>query len=122
MTVTVDSTASLLADPANVALLRDLITHARRHGAQHLTYFGFTNGPLEHKWRLGVAEVSVFNGEVFHSRHGDLIFKSQVDSPRQVAQLLAAIGVLPPRFAVTAEQVAAMAPDIRWTATPGGAK
>lgn len=90
--------SDLLADPAQVATIRELIVHARKVEAQHLTYFGFTNGPLEHKWRLGVAEVSVFNGDLFYSRHGDLIFKAQVSSPRQVGQLLAAIGVLPPRF------------------------
>ena len=93
------NTSKLLADPAQVAAVRNLINYARKADAQHLTYFTFTGGPLEHVWKVSPARVCIFDGFLFYERHGELILKVRVTDPRQVGQLLAAIGVLPQRFA-----------------------
>ena len=105
MTVTVASTTtSLLADPANVALIRDLYAHARHVNAEHATYSmgdgrGGAYGPAEHTWTAGELRVSYCDGELLFLSHGVPLLKVHVVSVRQAAQVLAAIGVLPPRFA-----------------------
>lgn len=102
---TIQQPQSLLADPEQVALVRDLIRHARQVRAEHATYAfgdgtGRRYGPVEHTWTAGEERVSVGEGELIYKRHGvPLLHARHVVHPRQVADLLAAIGVLPPRFA-----------------------
>lgn len=113
---------SPLADPTTVALLRDLYAHAWRVRAEHANYSmgdgrGGAYGPKEHTWTAGELRVSYCDGELRYLSHGVPLLKVHVVSVRQAAQVLAAIGVLPPRFAVAA----AKAQDTCWTATTGGA-
>lgn len=97
------TTSTLLADPAQVALIRDLYAHARTVHAEHATY-SYGNGrgqamaPVEHTWTLGHDRVLIHDGWLLYLRHGAALLKVHVDTPRQVGQLLAAIGVLPERF------------------------
>lgn len=95
----------LLADPEQVALVRGLIRHARYVHAEHATY-GFNDstgrlyGPVEHTWTAGEARVSYSEGELIYKRHGvPILHARHVTHPRQVSDLLAAIGVLPQWFA-----------------------
>ena len=109
---------TLLADPAQVALIRDLIRHARAVRAEHATYsygngLGQAIGPVEHTWTIGTARVIVHDGWLIYVRHGAPLLKVQVDNPRQVGQLLAAIGVLPQRFISGAPAAAPVNPDRR---------
>lgn len=102
---TVQQPQSLLADPATVALLRDLYARARHVRAEHATYsFGHPNGrpygPVEHTWTAGESRVSYSDGELIYKRHGvPLLHARHVTNPRQVADLLAAVGVIPQGFA-----------------------
>ena len=104
MTITVTPTASeLLADSAQVALVRDLLAHARTVRAQHHIYPGGNsasgaNWPAEHTWTAGTSRVLIHDGWLVYLSHGAPLLKVHVTDVRQVAQLLAAIGVLPQRF------------------------
>lgn len=104
MTTTVTTPSKLLADPAQVAVVRDLIRYARKAGAEHATYaFGDGKGgsirPFEHVWKLGAARVSYLNDALTYERHNTHILSGAGFDAVDVAQLLAAIGVLPMRFA-----------------------
>lgn len=97
--------AALLSDATQVALIRDLIHHARKVGAEHVTYdFGNGQGkpcgPKEHVWMLGQDRVIVHVGHlVYKRRQATLLTAREVETARQVADLLAAVGVLPLWFA-----------------------
>lgn len=96
----------LLADPEQVALVRDLIRHARKAGAEHATYAigpnidGKGYGSQEHVWTLGVARVSYHEGALAYQRRNVTILSGAgFDKARDVADLLAAVGVIPQSFA-----------------------
>lgn len=92
-------TANLLDDPTTVALLRDLYTHARRVHARHVAE-SIDHYPVKHVWSRDGAEVIVQAGYLIYRLRGGttILHVNGVTSARQVAQLLAAIGVLPERF------------------------
>lgn len=96
--------ARITADPATVALLRELYAHARKVHAEHVIYaHGDGTGrpvrPFEHVWTLGPCRVSYQDGALVYERHGLTILSGAgFDDVRQAAQVLAAIGVLPERF------------------------
>ncbi|MEU5939379.1 hypothetical protein ABZ807_09330 [Micromonospora sp. NPDC047548] len=101
------TTSKLLADPTQIALVRDLYAHARKVRAEHAIYsygngLGQAMAPVEHTWTVGTRRVLVHDGWLLYLSHGAPLLKVQVDNVRQVGQLLAAIGVLPPEFAVPA--------------------
>ena len=105
MTSTVTThTSDLLADPAAVALLRDLYAHARTARTEHAIYPGDDSPsgasyPTEHTWTADHQKVSVHGDCLVFESHGKVLLSAAgVDGVRKGADLLAAIGVLPPRF------------------------
>ncbi|MEV0726047.1 hypothetical protein AB0I37_25115 [Micromonospora purpureochromogenes] len=104
MTTTVTSkTSALLADPAQVAVVRALIVHARHVQAEHAAYsfgngLGQPMGPQEHTFTAGEYRVSYEDGVLRFLAHGAPLLTVHTTDARQVGQLLAAIGVLPERF------------------------
>jgi len=107
--VTTNATAptqpsELLADPTQVALLRELFAHARKVGAVHAIYsvgngVGQSMAPFEHTWDLGTDRVGYHGGALYYDGRGKTVLSGAgFNDARQVAQILAAIGVLPQRF------------------------
>lgn len=98
------TTSPLLADPAQVTLIRDLYAHARHVRAEHAIYsfgngLGQPMGPVEHTWTAGHHRVSVQGDCLIYESNGTVLMSAAgVDSVRKAAELLAAIGVLPQRF------------------------
>ncbi|MEV1331166.1 hypothetical protein AB0J20_16490 [Micromonospora costi] len=102
---TANTSSSLLDDPANVTLLRELYAHARKVGAKHTSFaFVGVSGQAqygwEHTWTAGDQDVTV-DGDllVYRSRGRVVLSAAGVDGVQKVAELLAAVGVLPQRFA-----------------------
>lgn len=95
--------SELLADPTQVALLRELFAHARQVKALHNTYafVGVTGRPYgnwEHLWLTGRDIVSFEDGRLTYKRNGVLRLTAEVSGLREAVDLLAALDILPPQF------------------------
>ncbi|MCZ7376512.1 hypothetical protein [Micromonospora sp. WMMC250] len=107
-TVPQSTTSKVLADPTQVAAIRDLITYARKAGAVHAIYsvgngLGQPMASREHTWDLGTSRVGYHEGALYYHGHsgGTVLSGAGFDDARQVGDMLAAIGVLPSRFSAS---------------------
>lgn len=95
--------SELLADPTQVALLRELYAYVRRVKALHNTcaFVGVTGRPYgswEHLWITDLDVVSVEDGRLTYKRNGVQRLSAEVSDLREAVDILAAVGVLPPAF------------------------